>query len=148
MIASLNQSSSLSSLGAALMSAITSMAQPSREAAEQQGGVLLLIEAQTDSPPLEDVPFARDQIFNEFDPPARGRRTDFDIAEMKPELPRSGLRQRHGDGHRIVPRHRVLDEPDDLSVFDLGEAQITSLQDRRIIHPYAVLPSDEALDIC
>src|SRR5260370_3604927 len=142
MIASLNQSSSLSSLGAALMSAITSMAQPSREAAEQRGGVLLLIDAQTDRAPLEDVPFARDQIFNEFDPPARGRRTDFDIAEMKPELPRSGLRQRHGDGHRIVPRHRFLDEADDLAVVALGEAQITSMQARRIVPPSAVHPAD------
>src|SRR5258707_12904149 len=106
MIASLNQSSSLSSLGAALMSAITSMPQPSREAAEHQGGVQLLIDAQPDSAPLEDVPFARDQIFNEFDPPARGRPTDFNIAEMKPELPQPGLRQRHCHGHRIVSRHR------------------------------------------
>src|SRR5260370_41003992 len=105
MIASLNQSSSLSSLGAALMSAITSMAQPSREAAEQQGGVLLLIDAQTDSAPLEDGTFARDQIFNEFDPPARGRRTDFDIAELKPALPRSGLRQRHAARSRMGPLH-------------------------------------------
>src|SRR6516165_11562226 len=100
MMASLNQSSSFSSLGAALMSATTSMAQSSREAAEQQGGVLLLIDAQTDSAPLEDVPFARDQIFNGFDAPARGRWTDLDIAEMKPELARSGLWERHSDGDR------------------------------------------------
>src|SRR5258707_13708033 len=126
MIASLNQSSSLSSLGAALMSAITSMAQPSREAAEQQGGVLLLIDAQTDSAALEDVPFARDQVFNEFDPPARGRRTGFDIAEIKRELAPSGLRDRHGAGHSIVPRHRFLDEADDPPLPASAEAQITS----------------------
>jgi hypothetical protein len=42
------------------MSATTSIARPSREAAEQQGGILLLIDAQTDAAPLEDVPFARD----------------------------------------------------------------------------------------
>src|SRR5215510_5360280 len=107
MIASLNQSSSLSSLGAALMSVTTSMARPSREAAEQQGGILLLIDAQTDTAPLEDVPFAGDQIFNGFDAPARGRWADLDIAEMKPELARSGL-QRHGDGHRIIACHRFL----------------------------------------
>src|SRR6266540_5497151 len=37
MIASLNQSSSLSSFGTALMSVTTSMARPSRQASEQQG---------------------------------------------------------------------------------------------------------------
>src|SRR6266581_932870 len=146
MIASLNQSSSLSSLGAALMSATTSMAQPSREAAEQQGGVLLLIDAQTDSAPLEDVPFARDQIFNGFDPPARGRRTDFDIVEVKPELPRSGLCQRHGDGHRIVARYRFLDEADDVVVVDLRKAQIAGLQERRIVPPYPVEACDVVFD--
>src|SRR5258708_12772536 len=121
MIASLNQSSSLSSLGAALMSATTSMAQPSREAAEQQGGVLLLIDAQTDSAPLEDVPFPRDQVFNGFDASARGRRTDFDIAEMKPELPRSGLRQRHPDHPPIVPPHPFLAHPHNLPPPALAE---------------------------
>jgi hypothetical protein len=34
------------------------MAQPSRETPEQQGGVLLLIDAQADPTPLEVVPFA------------------------------------------------------------------------------------------
>src|SRR5258708_7537262 len=62
MIASLNQSSSLSSFGAALMSATVSMAQPSRETPEQQGGVLLLIDAQADPTPLEVVPFAHLQF--------------------------------------------------------------------------------------
>src|SRR6266566_4525967 len=147
MIASLNQSSSLSSLGAALMSATTSMAQPSREAAEQQGGVLLLIDAQVDSAQLEDVPFARDQIFNGFDPAARGRRTDFAFAEMKPELPRSGLCQRHGDGHRIVARYRFLDEADDVVVIDLRKAQIAGLQERRIVPPYPVEACDVVFDI-
>src|SRR5712692_1754659 len=147
MIASLNQSSSLSSLGAALMSATTSMAQPSREAAEQQGGVLLLIDAQTDSAPLEDVPFARDQIFNGFGLPARGRRTDFDIAEVKPELPRSDLCQRHGDGHRIVACYRFLDETDDVVVVDLRTAQIAGLQERRIVPPYPVEACDVVFDI-
>src|SRR6516225_3807575 len=136
MIASLNQSSSLSSLGAALMSVTTSMARPSREAAEQQGGILLLIDAQTDAAPLEDVPFAGDQIFDGFDAPARGRWADLDLAEMKPELARSGLCQRHGDGHRIIACHRFLYETDDLVVVDLREAQIVGLQERRIVPPY------------
>src|SRR5262249_44905410 len=138
MIASLNQSSSLSSLGAALMSVTTSMARPSREAAEQQGGILLLIDAQTDTAPLEDVPFAGDQIFNGFDAPARGRWADLDIAEMKPELAWPGLCQRHGDGYRIIARHRFLYQTDDLVVVDLREAQIVGLQERRIVPPYAV----------
>src|SRR5262249_51544211 len=52
MIASLNQSSSLSSFGAALMSGTTSMARPSRETAEQQRRILRLTDAQTNSAPL------------------------------------------------------------------------------------------------
>jgi hypothetical protein len=47
------------------------MARPSRETTEQQGRILLLIDTQTDAAPLEDVSFPRDQIFNEFDAPAR-----------------------------------------------------------------------------
>src|SRR6516165_2118054 len=147
MIASLNQSSSLSSLGAALMSVATSMARPSREAAEQQGGILLLIDAQTDAAPLEDVPFAGDQIFDGFDVPARGRWADLDIAEMKPELARPGLCQRHGDGHRIIACYRFLYETDDLVVVDLGEAQIAGLQECRIVPPYAVEAGDIVFDI-
>src|SRR5215469_7334145 len=147
MIASLNQSSSLSSLAAALMSVTTSMARPSREAAEQQGGILLLIDAQTDTAPLEDVPLAGDQIFDGFDAPARCRWADLDIAEMKPELARSGLCQRHGDGHRIVACYRFLNETDDLVVIDLGEAQIVGLQQRRIVAPYPVEATDVVFDI-
>src|SRR6516165_651126 len=52
MIASLNQSSSLSSFGAALMPATTSTARPLRETAEQQRRILLQIDAQTNSAPL------------------------------------------------------------------------------------------------
>src|SRR5262245_64829874 len=108
MIASLNQSSSLSSLAAALMSVTTSMARPSREAAEQQGGILQLIDAQTDAAPLEDVPLAGDQIFDGFDAPARCRWADLDIVEMKPGLARYGVCQRHGAGHRLIVYYRVL----------------------------------------
>src|SRR5262252_6210180 len=147
MIASLNQSSSLSSLAAALMSVTTSMARPSREAAEQQGGILQLIDAQTDAAPLEDVPLAGDQIFDGFDAPARDRWADLDIAEMEPELARSGLCQCHGDGHRIIACHRFLYETDDLVVVDLREAQIVGLQERRIVPPYAVEAGDVAFDI-
>src|SRR5260370_22780478 len=146
-MAALKQSSLLASIGAALMSATTSMAQPSREAAEQQGGVLLLIDAQTDSAALEDVPFASYQIVNGFGLPARGRRTDFDIAEVKPELPRSDLCQRHGDGHRIVACYRFLDETDDVVVVDLRKAQIAGLQERRIVPPYPVEACDVVFDI-
>src|SRR5262245_50136803 len=66
---------------------------------------------------------------------------------MKPELPRSGLRQRHGDGHRIIACHRFLDETDDLVVIDLREAQIAGLQQRRIVPPYPVEATDVAFDI-
>jgi hypothetical protein len=43
----------------------------SRETAEQDDGILLLIDAQTGPAPLEPVAVARDQIFKEFDAPAR-----------------------------------------------------------------------------
>ena len=59
MIATLNQSSSLSSFGSTLMSATTSTARPSPETAEQEGGIVLLIDTQTNAAPLEAVPFAR-----------------------------------------------------------------------------------------
>src|SRR5215831_3892048 len=138
MIASLNQSSSLSSFGAALIPATTSTARPSRDATEQQRRNLLLIDAQTSSAPLDDVPFAGDQIFTGLDAPARGRWGDLDIAEMKPELVRSGLCRRHGDGHRIIACYRFLDEANDLFVVDLSEPQIAGLQQRRIVPPCVV----------
>src|SRR5262249_17438875 len=70
-----------------------------------------------------------------------------DIAEMKPELPRSDLRQRHGDGHRTIACYRFLDETDDLVVVNLGEAQIAGLQQRRIVPPYSVEAADLIFDI-
>src|SRR5260370_38807255 len=48
MIASLNQSSSLSGFGSTLMSGATFTTRPPRETAEQQGGIVLLIEASSD----------------------------------------------------------------------------------------------------
>src|SRR6266404_1370476 len=52
------------------MSATTSTARPSPETGEQEGGIVL-IDTQTNAAPLEAVPFARAQIFNEFDASAR-----------------------------------------------------------------------------
>src|SRR5215510_16190262 len=66
---------------------------------------------------------------------------------MKPELPRSSLCQRDGDGHRVVAPYRFLDETDDPVVIDLGEAQIAGLQQRCIVPPYPVEATDVAFDI-
>src|SRR5215475_2513290 len=66
---------------------------------------------------------------------------------MKPELPRFSLCQRYGDSHRIVPSYRFLDEANNVVVVDLGEAQITGLQQRRIVPPYPVEAADVAFDI-
>src|SRR5262249_31419546 len=66
---------------------------------------------------------------------------------MKPELPRSSLCQRYGDGHRIIACYRFLDETDDLVVVNLGEAQIAGLQQRRIVPPYSVEAADIIFDI-
>src|SRR5215472_1232940 len=66
---------------------------------------------------------------------------------MKPELARPGLCQRHGDGHRVIACYRFLYETDDLVVIDLGEAQSATLQERRIVPPYAVEAGDIVFDI-
>src|SRR5262245_18083241 len=66
---------------------------------------------------------------------------------MKPELPRSSLCQRDGDGHRVVAPYRFLDEPVDPVVIGLGEAQIAGLQQRCIAPPYSAEATDVAFDI-
>src|SRR6266436_518360 len=55
MIASLNHSSSASSLGSALMSGATFTVRPSRQPTEEHGRVLLLIDAQANAAPLDRV---------------------------------------------------------------------------------------------
>src|SRR5262245_22377667 len=146
-MASLNHSSSVSSLGSALMSATTSTTRPLREAAEQQCRILLLIDAQPDPAPFQDVPLARDQVFDKFHAPAPARRTDLDIAKMKPELAWSGPRQRYGNGDRIDSGHRFLDEANHLAVVDLGKTQIIGLQQGGVVPADAVEASDITFDV-
>src|SRR5215831_9461892 len=146
-MASLNHSSSVSSLGSALMSATTSTTRPLREAAEQQCRILLLIDAQPNPAPFEDVPLASDQVFDKFYASAPARRTDLDIAKMKPELAWSGPRQRHGNGDRIVAGHRFLNEADHLAVVDLGKTQIVGLQQGSVVPAYLIETPDVGLDV-
>src|SRR6266852_4335359 len=105
MIASLNQSSSPSSLESTLISAAMFTAL-SCKAAKDQGRILLRIDAQASSTPFYRVTLAGDQIFDCFDPATRIGRTDLDVPEMKPELPRTLFRQRHRNSHDIVVRYR------------------------------------------
>src|SRR5438132_10803909 len=64
MIASLNHSSSASSLGSALMSGATFTVRPSRQATEEHGRVLPLINAQANAAPLDRVLLAGDQVLS------------------------------------------------------------------------------------
>src|SRR5712692_8958621 len=122
MMASLNHSSSPSSLRSALMSGATFTAPPSRKATKHEGRVLLLIDAQPDPAPFEDVPLAGHQVLDRLDALPRLGRSDLDLAEMKPELERAVLRQGHRDRHGIVAADRLLDEADHLVIVDLCEA--------------------------
>src|ERR1700730_3169658 len=147
MMASLNHSSSNSSLGSALMSGTTFTALTSREALKEQGRILLLVDAQADAAPFHDVLLAGDQVFDRLDALARIPAADLDLAEMEPELARVPLRQRHGDRHGILAVDRLLDEADHFVVVDLREPQVARLQQCRIAAPDAIEPADIALDV-
>src|ERR1700738_5063719 len=146
MIASLNQSSSMSSLDSILMSAVASTVR-SGKAAEYQCRILLLIDAQAHASPFDHMPFSGEQVFNGFDAPPRRRRADLDLAEMEPELPRALLcqRDRYCDG--VVAGHRFLDIADHVLIIDVRKAEIAGLQQRGICFANAVEPSDIGLDI-
>src|ERR1700746_3172467 len=135
-MSSLNHSSSVSSLGSAFMSAQPSTRRRLREAAEEQCRILLLIDAQPNPAPFQDVPLTRDQVFDKFHAPAPARRTDLDIAHMEPELAWCAPRQRHVNGDRIVVGHRFLDEADHLAVVDLGKTHIVGLQQGSVVPAY------------
>src|SRR4029453_1959866 len=106
-----------------------------------------LVDAQADPAPFEDVPLAGDQVFDRPHPLARVTRTDLDVAEMEPELPRSLFRQRDRDRHRVAAVGGLLDEADHLLVVDLREAQPAGLQQGRVAAPDAIEAADIALDI-
>ena len=59
-----------------------------RQAAEYQGRILLLIDAQAHASPFDHMPFSGEQVFNRLDRRRAAARTDLDLAEMEPELPR------------------------------------------------------------
>src|SRR6476619_5307073 len=147
MIASLNQSSSLSSWVATLMSGATLTVQPSREAAKQQGGVAVLIDTQPDAAPFERIPLAGDQVFDRFDATLVVRRADLELAEMKPEFSWSSFRQCHRHSDRIIAPHRFLDKSDHFAVVDLREAQVAGLQQSRVAFPYSIKLTDVILDV-
>src|SRR5882757_8447206 len=102
MMASLNHSSSLSSLGSTLMSGTRFTSRASRAAAKQQGRVLLRVDAQADTSPFQDVALGGDQVFDRLDALPLIPSADLDVAEMEPELARAFIRQRHRDRDRIL----------------------------------------------
>src|SRR4051812_31667072 len=102
MIASLNQSSSLSTWGSTLMSGATFTVQPSREAAKQHGGGAVLIDGEPDAPRFERRPPPGDQVLERFDAPPGGGRADLEHAERKPESPWSSFFQSHRHSDRII----------------------------------------------
>src|SRR4051812_21986572 len=132
MIASLNQSSSLSIWDSTLISGATFTVRPSREAAKQQGRVAILIDTQANAAPFERVPLAGDQVFDRFDATSVIRRADLELAEMKPEFSGPGFSQcdRHSDC--IIAPNRFLDKSDHLAVVDLRETQVADLQQSRV----------------
>src|SRR6476620_8063025 len=127
MIASLNQSSSLSTCPSTLISGTKFTVRPSRDAAKQQGGVLVLIDTQPDAAPFERMPLAGDQIFDRSDATPIVRRADLELAEMKPEFPRSSFCQRHRHSDRVIACYRFLDKPDHFAVVYLRETQVAGL---------------------
>src|ERR1700730_834938 len=146
MIASLNQSSSPSSLESTLMSAAMFTAH-SCKAAEDQGRISLLINAQAHPTPFDGVTLAGDQIFDCFDPAARAGRTDLDFPTMEPELPRLLLRQCHCNSHGIVVRHRFLHVADNLAVVDLRKTHVARLQQSSIGSANSIELSYLAVDV-
>ena len=59
-------------------------------------------------PHSSGVAFPGDEIFDGLDADDGCRRADVDVAEMEPELARSSLAQRHGDGHALSPSEDSL----------------------------------------
>src|SRR5262245_66046846 len=116
------------------MSATTSTTRPLREAAEQQCRILLLINAQPNPAPFEDVPLARDQVFDKFYAPAPARWTDLDIDKIEPELTWSGPRQRHVNGDCIVTGQRFLDQADQPDIIDFGIPKMLVMTLGRVVH--------------
>src|SRR6516165_5707626 len=112
MIASLNQSSSASSLGSTLMSSLEStlisaaamFTTRSCKAAEDECGIAFGLDPQAHPTPFDSMALPGDQIFNCLDPMARAGGPDLDVAEMKPELARTLFRERHRDRHGIILR--------------------------------------------
>src|SRR4051812_20574876 len=147
MIASLNQSSSLSTWGSTLMSGATFTVRLSREAAKQQGGVTVLIDTQPDAAPFERVPLAGDQVLDRFYAMPVIRRADLELAEMKPEFSWSSFCQCHRHSDRIIALHRFLDKSDHFAVVDLREAQVVDLQQSRVSFPYPIKLTDVILDV-
>src|SRR6266436_6966228 len=147
MMASLNQSSSPSSFASVLNSGAMFTTRPSsREAAEDESGVLIRVGAQPDPAPVEGVALAGHQVFDGADAAACARGADLDVAEMEPKLPRR-LRQCHRNRHGVVARNRFLDETDDLAVVDRGETQVAGLQQGGIALPHPVEAGDIVLDV-
>src|SRR5579871_2014888 len=147
MIASLYQSSS-ASFGSASICAITFMSGgSSRDAAQENGGIVGRIDAQAHTAPFDGLPLASDQVLDKAYRTPGIWRPDLHVAEMEPELPRPAAGKRDGDGHCVVVRDRFLEKADHLAVVDLREAQVAGLQQCRIGAAQLIEPADIGLDV-
>src|ERR1700674_1477461 len=149
MMASLYQSSSPSR--AVTGSSVASMddsrfMEPSRQAAEEQGGIAHRIDPQSNAAPLHGISFASDQVFNRGDVAALAADADLDVAKRKPEFVHLA-RQRDGADDGVGLIDRLLHEADDIAVIDRNEAQLAGLLQRRVCPPGAVEIADVGLDI-
>src|SRR5262249_57052428 len=155
MIASLNQSSSISSLGSTLLSSLGStlisaaamFTTRSCKAAKDECGIAFWLDPQAHPTPFDSMALSGNQIFKCLDPMARAGRPDLDLAEMKPELAWALFRERHRDRHGIILGDRLFHVADDPAIVDLRKPQVARLQQRGVGLANAIDLSDKAFDI-
>src|SRR4051794_40973499 len=90
---------------------------PSRQTAEQVGGIACRVDTQANSAPLHGVTFAGDQVLQRNDLTTIVVCSDLDIPKRKPELMYIA-RERNRDSDGIGAIDRFLDEADHVAVID------------------------------
>src|SRR3982074_1261277 len=119
---------------------------PSRQTAEQVGGIAHRIDPQSNATPLDGVALTGAQVLNRGNVAALAAGPDLDVAERKPELMRIP-RQRNGRHPRVGLFDRFFHKADDVAVVDRNKAQIAGLLQRRVGAPGTVEVADVGLDV-
>src|SRR5829696_2624038 len=145
MMASLYHSSSPASPVSALMSLTTFMVL--QQTTEEEGGILVRLDAKPHAAPFDDVLLAGDQVFDRAYALAAAGRPDLDVAEVEPELPRAAAIEGDGDRHRVIAGGGFLHEAGDVIVVHLCEAQIAGLLQRCTALPQPIEMADIVLDV-